>query len=93
MNRKELIDAIRSNVNISKQDISDVLTQFVDIVQNQVAQGEKVTIAGFGAFEQRDRKATKSRNPRTGEPVEVPAKKFPAFAPGKNFKELVENYE
>lgn len=89
MNRKELIDAIRSNVNISKQDISDVLTQFVDIIQNQVAQGEKVMIAGFGAFEQRDRRATTSRNPRTGEPVEVPAKKFPAFAPGKNFKELV----
>lgn len=89
MNRKELIDVIRNNVSISKQDIGEVLGQFFDIVQAQVAQGEKVKIAGFGAFEQRDRKATKSRNPRTGELVDVPAKKFPAFAPSKNFKEIV----
>lgn len=76
-------------MSISKQDIGDVLEQFVTIVQNQVAQGEKVKIAGFGAFEKRDRKATRSRNPRTGEPVEVPAKSFPVFSPSKNFKELV----
>lgn len=89
MKKTDLINAIRSNVNISKQDIGEVLDQFFDVVQSQVAQGEKVKIAGFGSFERRDRKRTQSRNPRTGEPVEVPAKSFPAFSPSKKFKEMV----
>lgn len=89
MNKSELISAIREDVEISKQDIAEVLNKAVEIIKDQVAQGEKVKILGFGVFEQRDRKATKARNPRTGEEVEVPAKSFPAFSPSKDFREMV----
>lgn len=51
--------------------------------------GEKVQLIGFGNFEVRERSARKGRNPQTGEEIEIPASKVPAFKPGKALKDVV----
>ncbi len=54
-----------------------------------VAEGEKVSLVGFGSFEPRARKARDGRNPQTGQTIKIPATTVPAFSAGKGFKELV----
>ena len=92
MNKKELVDAIYSDLNetISKKDITTVVSSVFDTVEETVANGEKVTIVGFGTFEKRERKERTGHNPKTGEKLEISAKSVPVFSAGKNFKELVD---
>jgi DNA-binding protein HU-beta len=54
-----------------------------------VSSGNKVTLVGFGSFEARDRKEREGRNPKTNEPMKIPATTVPTFSPGKQFKEAV----
>ena len=54
-----------------------------------VAAGDKVQLVGFGTFEPRERSAKTGKNPRTGESIEIPASKIPAFKAGKAFKDIV----
>lgn len=89
MNKGELVDAISSRTDKSKKDINAIVSAALDLIQDAIASGEKVTLVGFGTFEQRDRRAREGRNPRTGEKMEIPASKFPAFSAGKDFKSKV----
>ena len=89
MNKGELVDAIASKIHTSKKDINEVLSVALEVIQDTVAEGGKVTLVGFGAFEPRDRQAREGHNPRTGEKMEIPATRFPAFSAGKQFKEKV----
>ncbi|HKZ03039.1 MAG TPA: HU family DNA-binding protein, partial [Pyrinomonadaceae bacterium] len=52
-------------------------------------QGEKIELRGFGSFRVRERGARRGRNPKTGDPVSIPAKRVPYFKPGKELKELI----
>jgi DNA-binding protein HU-beta len=65
------------------------LTVALDAIVEAVSRGEKVTLVGFGAFEPRERKAREGRNPGTGQPIQIPATKVPAFSAGKLFKEKI----
>ena len=56
-------------------------------IAEALASGDKVSLTGFGVFEVRERAARTARNPQTGEPIEVPASKAPAFKAGKGLKE------
>lgn len=60
-------------------------------VMDSLSKGEKVQIIGFGNFEVRERSARKGRNPQTGEEIEIPASKVPAFKAGKALKDAVKN--
>lgn len=90
MNKGELIDAIAGKADVTKKAASDVLDAFLDTVIDAVANGEKVTLVGFGSFEARQRKEREGRNPATGEPLKIAASTIPAFSPGKLFKEKVD---
>ena len=59
------------------------------LTKNALVDGEKVQLIGFGNFEVRERAARKGRNPQTGEEIEIPASKVPAFKPGKSLKDAV----
>ena len=61
----------------------------MDVIKNELANGEKVALVGFGTFEVRERAARKGRNPQTGAEIEIAAAKAPAFKAGKDFKEAV----
>ncbi|MCC5654908.1 HU family DNA-binding protein [Nostoc sp. XA013] len=54
-----------------------------------VANGEKITLIGFGSFERRERSQREGRNPKTNEPMTIPATRVPAFSAGEQFKEKV----
>lgn len=89
MNKGELIDKIAEKAGIPKKQADTILTAAVEAIQEAVANGEKVTLVGFGSFEPRERAAREGRNPQTGKAISIPATKVPAFSAGKQFKELV----
>ena len=91
MNKGELIDAIATSTDLPKNVIDNIVSATIEAVMDTVADGEKVTLIGFGSFEPRDRKARDGRNPKTGEVIKIPATTIPAFSAGKGFKDRVKN--
>lgn len=89
MNKGELVDAVAHKANVTKKEADAVLTAALETIMEAVSGDDKVTLVGFGSFESRDRKAREGRNPKTGEKMNIPATKVPAFSAGKLFKEKV----
>jgi DNA-binding protein HU-beta len=89
MNKGELVDAVAERASVTKKQADAVLTAALDTVMEAVSRNDKVTLVGFGSFESRERKAREGRNPKTGEKMEIPATRVPAFSAGKLFKEKV----
>lgn len=89
MKKKELIDAIAEKSGLSKKDAEKALTATIDTIIAAVAEDDKVQLTGFGTFEQRQRNARTGVDPRTGNQIEIPSSKVPAFKAGKGFKEIV----
>jgi DNA-binding protein HU-beta len=89
MNKGELVDVIASKANVTKKEADQVLSAAIDAIMEAVSEGKKVTLVGFGSFERRERQAREGRNPKTGEAMQIPATKVPAFSAGKLFKEMV----
>lgn len=89
MNKRELIDHIAESVDCTKADAGRMVDSFVDAVFSELKKKGEVSIAGFGTFSTSARKAREARNPRTGEPIKVPAMHVPKFKAGKALKEAV----
>jgi len=89
MNKQELIAQIADKAEISKSQAAAALDAALESIIGAVADGDKVQLIGFGSFEPKKREARTGRNPRTKEPVEIPASVVPVFKPGKAFKEQV----
>ena len=89
MNKAQLVEFVANKTGSSKRQSEECLDIVVSAITKSVAKGEKVTLVGFGTFERRDRRARKGRDPRTGTPIDIPAKKVPAFSAGKQFKQAV----
>ena len=89
MNKTELIAAIAEQAEISKKDAEKALKAFVDVVTEQLKEGEKVQLVGFGTFEVSERAAREGRNPKTGESMTIAASKTPKFKAGKALKDMV----
>jgi DNA-binding protein HU-beta len=89
MNKGELVDAVAAKTNITKKEALEVISAFLEVVTEAVANGDKVTLIGFGSFERRERSERSGRNPKTKETITIPATKVPAFSAGKQFKEKV----
>ena len=89
MNKNELIRAIAEKSDFTLKDTEVLLSTFVEVVEETVANGEKVKIVGFGTFETRERAAREGRNPRTKEVIKIPPTVTPVFKAGKEFKSLV----
>ena len=89
MNRTELIAAIAERTELSKKDAEKALSATLDTIVKAVADGDKIQLTGFGTFEQRQRNARTGVDPRTGNSIDIPASKVPAFKAGKAFKDIV----
>ncbi|MEB3292187.1 MAG: HU family DNA-binding protein [Synechococcales bacterium] len=89
MNKGELVDAVAEKTKVSKKQVDAIISAVMDSIMEAVAQDEKVTLVGFGAFEPRLRKERAGRNPKTNETMTIPAAIVPAFSAGKVFKEKV----
>ena len=89
MNKTELIAAIAEQAEISKKDAEKALKAFVDVVTEQLKEGLKVQLVGFGTFEVSERAAREGRNPQTGKTMKIAACKAPKFKAGKALKDAV----
>ena len=89
MNWEELVAEIAKQTKLTQKSVGEVLTAIIDVTQDTVKKGEKVTLVGFGTFEPRKRAARNGRNPQTGETIKIEAKTVPTFSAGKKFKEIV----
>jgi len=89
MNKGELINSVVAKTNLTKKEADLVLTTILETIVDAVSSGEKVTLVGFGAFEARERKGRRGRNPKTGEIIEIPPSRLPTFSVGKFFKQRV----
>ena len=87
--KAELIDLVAAKTGQAKSETTKTVNALLDVIKDQLAQGEKVALVGFGTFEVRERAARKGRNPQTGAEIEIAAAKAPAFKAGKDFKEAV----
>ena len=89
MNKGELVDKVAEKATVTKKQADAVLTAALESIMEAVSEGDKVTLVGFGSFESRERKAREGRNPKTGEKMDIPATRVPAFSAGKLFKDKV----
>ena len=89
MNKSELVERVSKKANLSVKDSNAAVNAFMSVVKASLANGEEVVLVGFGSFLVRDRAARTGHNPRTGEPLSIPAVKVPAFRPGKTLKDSV----
>ena len=89
MTKAELVDHVAATVSLSKAQTDAVLTQCLQAIIAAVQAGEAVDLRGFGRFQVRHRQLRTGRNPRTGEPVQIPAKAVPTFTAGKAFQDRV----
>ena len=89
MTKIELVEKLAEKMSMQKKEAERVLEVFVATIQDALKNGQKVNLAGLGTFVVVEKKARVARNPKTGETVEVPAKKAPKFKPGKQLKELL----
>ena len=91
MNKNELISKVKDNIDIevSKKDLDTIICGTFDTIKNTLASGEKVAIAGFGAFESVERAERVARNPRTGEEMIIPKSKAPKFKASSVLKSAI----
>lgn len=89
MNKSELISRVADSTGLTKKAASDAVESVFSAISDALANGEKVTLVGFGTFEVRQRAARRGVNPATGTAIEIPATKVPAFKAGKSLKEAV----
>jgi len=91
MTKKDLAEKIAAEFDMSKAEAGRVVDYFIDSITATLKRGDDVALAGFGKFEVRHRNAREARNPRTGETIQVPARKVPAFKAAKALKDVVNN--
>jgi DNA-binding protein HU-beta len=89
VNKAELVDLVAKEAGTTKKDAEMVINKAMETIIRAVSRGDKVTLVGFGTFELRQRKARTGRNPKTNEPLHIPAKRVAGFRVGKEFSEAV----
>ena len=89
MNKAELINAVAKKADLSKKDSEAAINAAIDVIAAALADGDKVQLVGFGAFEVKARAERIGRNPKTKEQISIPASKVPVFKAGKALKDAV----
>ena len=87
MTKAELVEEVARAAELNKRDAEVIVETVFGSIIDALHKGEKVELRGFGSFRTRERGPRRGRNPKTGEPVDVPAKRVPYFKPGKELKE------
>ncbi|MEG1577809.1 MAG: HU family DNA-binding protein [Oscillospiraceae bacterium] len=89
MNKAELINASAEKAGLSKKDTETAVNAAIDVITAALADGDKIQLVGFGAFEVKARAERMGRNPKTKEQIKIPASKVPVFKAGKALKDAV----
>ncbi|MEE8659526.1 DNA-binding protein HU 1 [Acetobacteraceae bacterium EV16G] len=89
LNKQELIAAVASHADLPKAKTGEVIDAVFEVIQKALVDNQEVRLVGFGSFATATRKATKGRNPRTGEEIQIPASTSVRFKAGKGLKDAV----
>ena len=89
MTKAELVEEVAGMTQLTKKHAEIVVNTVFDSIVDSLRAGERIELRGFGSFRIRTRGARVGRNPKTGNPVDVPEKIIPYFKPGKELKELL----
>ncbi len=89
MNKTELIASVAERSGLTKKDAEKAIAATIDSIVEAVKKNDKVQLIGFGTFEMRARSERTGRDPRTNEPITIPATNVPAFKAGKAFKDAI----
>lgn len=89
MNKASIVDKVNEVLGGTKADAERAVDTVFDSIKNELKNGTDVSIAGFGIFSAKLRAARTARNPRTGEPIQVPEMRVPKFRAAKALKEVV----
>lgn len=89
MKKTELVEKLAAKAEVSKKDAEAMLNAFVETVGEALAEGDKISLKGFGTFEVRERSERTGVNPKTGESITIAASKAPAFKASSALKTLV----
>ncbi|GIK96063.1 MAG: transcriptional regulator [Alphaproteobacteria bacterium] len=87
MNKQELIGVVAATTGLSKGDATKAVDGVFDAITAALKKNDEVRLVGFGTFHVAERAASEGRNPRTGEPLKIPASKQPKFKAGKGLKD------
>ncbi len=90
MNKAQLIDAIAAEANLTKADAKRALDAFVTTTTDALKKGDRVALVGFGSFSVSGRNARTGRNPQTGAPITIKAKKVVKFKAGSELADAVQ---
>ena len=93
MTKAELTERVADKLNLTRRQTKAIVGIFLGCVTEALREGDKVELRGFGSFRARSRDARQGRNPKTGDAVQVPAKKVPFFKAGKELREKVTSAE
>jgi integration host factor subunit beta len=89
MTKAELVEEVAKTADLTKKDAEQLVEVVFESIIKTLNEGEKIELRGFGSFRVRERGSRRGRNPKTGTPVEIPAKRVAYFKPGKELKELI----
>ena len=89
MTKADLVEEVAKVTELTRKDSEVIVDTLFESVIKALRVGDKLEVRGFGSFRVRQRNARVGRNPKTGEKVEVPAKRVPYFKPSKELKDLI----
>src|SRR5205814_4947127 len=89
MTKADLVEEVAKVTELTRKDSEVIVDTLFESVIKALKTGDKLEVRGFGSFRVRQRNARVGRNPKTGEKVEVPAKRVPYFKPSKELKDLI----
>ncbi len=90
--KAELVEAIFNELGLNKREAKDFVEQFFEEITAALAAGQPVKLSGFGNFELRDKTARPGRNPKTGEPIPISARRVVSFKAGQKLRTRVEGH-
>lgn len=91
LTKADLIEEVLRVTELPRKESETIVETIFENIIEALQKGDKIEIRGFGSFRTRQRRGRIGRNPKTGEKVEVPAKKIPFFKPSKELKDFVNN--
>jgi DNA-binding protein HU-beta len=89
VNKNDLVDAVSERTGLAKSDAARAVEAVLGAITDTLRKGETVALSGFGSFVAKTRAARTGRNPRTGDAIDIPASRAPAFKAGKALKDAL----
>jgi integration host factor subunit beta len=90
MTKAELVEKVADKIQLTKKQTEAVVNILLNCITEALSEGDKVELRGFGSFRIRSRNPREGRNPKTGDTVQIPAKRVPFFKAGKDLREMVD---